>query len=147
MPLIQSQGLERYRVAVKTVTGTDQAANTEISDTVPSGQIWELLCVNFNLVTDANAANRQVVLTIDDGTTVICKAASQATQAASLTYNYTFAVGGPERSAVDATTTMRCQLPGPLWIPGGYRIKTVTTNRQVGDNFGAPLYHIVRFSA
>lgn len=146
MPLASTQGLERYQVRVVTAASSDPAANTEISYTIPTGQIFELYAANVTLVTDANAANRRVVLTIDNGTTVFVKAPSPQVQAASLTYNYTFAVGAPERATVDGTD-MSVKLPGPLFLPGGYRILTVTASRQATDNFGAMTIQGIRYSA
>jgi hypothetical protein len=140
-----NQGLERYLARVVTTASSDPAVDVEHSITVPAGQIWELWAVNFNLVTDANAANRRVVLTIDDGTTVFAKSVAGAVQAASLTYNYTFAVGAPTMSAVVDLNLVN-NLPGPLYLAAGYRIKTVTTNRQATDNYGVATCQLVRFA-
>lgn len=129
------RGLEGKFGKLKTVASSDPAANTEHSYTVPAGKMIELYAINFNLVTDGNAANRRVVVTIDDGTTVVAKIPSGHLQAASLTYNYSFVVGGQTLSAVIGTDTC-AQLPGPLLLPAGYRIKTVTANIQATDNYG-----------
>lgn len=57
------------------------------------GNYWELLdSLSFQIVTDANAANRQVALTIKDGSGVaLATLPAASVQVASLTYQYTFA--------------------------------------------------------
>lgn len=143
--VVSTRNFEKYKLVACTIAGGDPAGSgAEQSYTVPTSKPFELWAVNFNLVTDANAANRRVVLTIDDGTTVFCKAISGHVQAASLTYNYTFAVGAPTLSAVVGTDTS-VQLPGPLLLKGGCRIKTVTASVQATDNYGAMTLYGVEF--
>lgn len=145
MPIFTDRGVERYRVSPRVVATSDPAANTEHSYTIPAGSMLELWAINFSLVTDANAATRRVTITIDDGTTVFAKVASQITQAASLTYNYTFSVGGVDRSAVAGTDALQ-PLPGPLLLRAGYRIKTVTTSIQATDNYGIAQIYGIKFA-
>lgn len=137
-------GFERYRPFITTVATSDPAANTEISYTVPAGQILFLQGASVQLVTDANVANRTVQLTIDDGTTVCQTFTSPSTQAASLTYTYSFTAG-----AANATVLSNSVVVGigtNLLLPPGYRIKTVTTNRQATDNFGAMTLYAVKYT-
>lgn len=123
---------------LRSITGTDPAANVEISETVPTNARWRVHAIRFTLVTDANAANREVSLTLDDGTLVYCRVPSRATQAASLTFAYSaFFDSALEAVAQDTERTIR--LPR-LDMQGGHRFATVTTNRQVTDNYSAPQY-------
>lgn len=122
--------------ALRRLTGTDPAANTEISETVPTGARWRLLSMRVALVTDANAANREVAITFDDGTTVYFESAAAANQAASLTRQYTASIVG-QRGAASTGTGILILLPD-VQLLAGHRVRTVTTNRQVGDNYGAP---------
>lgn len=145
MLLSTPYGLEKYRAFPRLVASTDPAANTEISYTVPAKQLIELTSVRFTLVTDANAATRRVTLTIDDGTNVIYEVASQVTQAASLTYVYTFAVLGPDRSSVAGTSVLQ-SLP-PIVVQPGYRIKTSTASIQTTDNYGVAQIYGIRYQA
>jgi hypothetical protein len=118
------------------ITGTDPAANAECLDTVPAGARWEVLSWMGVLVTDANAANRTVTLIIDDGASTLWTCDASAAQAASLTRNYNAYATGV---APDLTgSTFRLPGPFPLDLPAGARIRTVTNNMQVGDNWGAP---------
>lgn len=124
--------------AIRSITGTDPAANVEIAETVPTGARWRLRSLRAQLVTDANAANREVALQVDDGTAVYFEAASGANQAASLTRQYTFAPQGVRGAAATATSTLVAT--SDLVLVAGHRINTATTNRQVTDNWGAPQY-------
>jgi len=121
---------------LRSVAGTDPAANTEISETVPTGARWKLWGLSFQLVTDANAANREVTVTIDDGTTILFTSPSGFTHTASLTRRYSASLIGAQTAPAQATD--RQILLPPLQLPAGSRIKTVTTAIQVGDNYGAP---------
>jgi hypothetical protein len=122
--------------ALRSLTGTDPAANTEIQETVPTGARWRLISLRAALVTDANAANREVAITFDDGTTVYAEAHAGANQAASLTRQYAAARGGV-RGAAATGTGILIAIP-EIVLPAAHRINTATTNRQAGDNWGAP---------
>ena len=122
--------------ALRSLLGTDPAANVEIAETVPTGARWRLLSLRAALVTDANAANREVAITFDDGTTVYAEAHSGVNQAASLTRQYTATPGGV-RGAAATGTGILIAIPN-LLLPAAHRIATSTTNRQAGDNWGAP---------
>lgn len=121
---------------LRSITGTDPAANTEISETVPTGARWKLRAIGVTLVTDANAANREVSIILDDGTTTLYEAASGFSHVASTTVRYSGAIIGALTAPAQA---VRRQIILPdLWLPGGSRVRTVTTNIQVTDNYGAP---------
>lgn len=122
--------------AIRSVTGTDPAANTEILEAVPTGARWRPLSIRAALVTDANAANREVAITFDDGTSVYAEAHAGVNQAASLTRQYAASRGGVRGAAATATGIL-IAIP-ELLLPAGHRIGTATTNRQAGDNWSAP---------
>lgn len=121
---------------IRSILGTDPAVNTEILETVPANARWRLLAVTFSLVADVNVANREVNLTIDDGAAVVARIASGTAQTAGQTRDYTFA-RNVQRGAPAAGQVINAPLPDAM-LMGGYRIQTATTNRQVGDNYGAP---------
>ena len=50
------------------VEGVAPAAGADITFTVPAGEVWELQSILLSLVTDANAANRTIILDFTDGT-------------------------------------------------------------------------------
>jgi hypothetical protein len=123
---------------LRSITGTNPAANAEISETVPTNARWRVHAIRFTLVTDANAANREVALTLDDGATVFARVPSRLAHIAATTIAYTaYFDSALEAVAQDTERTIR--LPR-LDLQGGHRFNTVTTNRQVGDDFSAPQY-------
>lgn len=121
---------------IRSITGTDPAAGAEISETVPADARWRLMGVGLTLVTDATAANREVRLVIDDGTTIIAEIPAGVTQVASETRRYSFGAGFP-RGAGAQSLNVIAPLP-PVVLGAGYRVRTLTTNLQAGDNYGAP---------
>lgn len=122
--------------ALRSLTGTDPAANVEISETVPTNARWRLLALIATLVTDANVAAREAALTIDDGTAVVGRFPAGQNQAASLTTRYVWASGGG-RFAIVSDRTIVTPIPD-IWLPDGFRLKTVTTALQATDNWSAP---------
>ena len=121
---------------LRSITGTNPAADVEISETVPTNARWRVLAIQFSLVTDANAANREVALTLDDGTTVFARVPSGFTHVASTTIVYSSFHHAP-RFTVAQDTTKNFPLPR-VDLQGSFRLATVTTARQATDNYGAP---------
>lgn len=121
---------------IRSIAGADPAAGAEWSETVPTNARWRLLGVDAALVTDATVANREVVLTIDDGAAIVAEVAAGTAQAASLTRRYSFA-RGVQRGAPAASTIINGPAPDAM-LMGGYRVRSVTTALQAGDNWGAP---------
>lgn len=138
--LVWPQNAPRSSVAgrgvLRSVAGTDPAANTEISETVPTDARWRVLAIQVNLVTDATAANREVSLLIDDGTTVFARVPVGTNHAASLTRTYSFATN-TARNTIAQDPVLNAPLP-ELVLGDGFRVRTVTTNLQATDNYGAP---------
>lgn len=122
---------------IRSVTGTDQAANTEVTETVPTGARWLLHGMHVVLVTDANVANRTVRLVLDDGTTTLYQAATPTAVPAGNTFRYSFSPVGAN-VANGTGNEQVSMIPVACVLAAGYRIRTATTNLQVGDNYGAP---------
>lgn len=127
---------------IRSIEGTNPAANTNISEAVPTNAIWELLAVHMQFVADANAANRTIVLKITDGTNLLfahgCDIAITAGQTRNLTWARNTA---PAQSAFRATYWVGTL--GDFILGGGYKIETAVENFQAGDNFGAPQLWII----
>lgn len=121
---------------LRSITGTDPAANTEFSETVPTDARWKLRAVRATLVTDANAATRRPILIIDDGTTVLFRIGSGITTAASTTKPYAWIPGYPT-SGTEFAEAMHF-LPPDLMLLQGWRVLSSTESIQAGDNWGAP---------
>lgn len=129
------------------VAGTDPAANTEISETVPAGKFYKLVSVSVALVQGATQTP-QPILVIDDGTNVVYESfGSSAAQAVSTTCRYTWAVGLPLTGQVGATTNVHSTAPLPedLLLPAGYRIRTSTIGIGANSDYGVPSLLIVEF--
>lgn len=122
-------------VTPTTTLGTDPPAGSEMSVTVPAGQTWRLEAVEVTLVTSAVVNNRQVALVIDDGVNEIARIVSGVVQAASTTVRYVFS-GQVDESANRGGVQLE-PLP-TIDVGPGWRIRTVTTLLDVGDNYGPP---------
>lgn len=129
------------------VAGTDQAANTEITDTVPANETWRLISVTVALVQGATQTP-QPILVIDDGTNTIYESfGSSAAQAVSTTCQYTWAEGLALSGQVGATTNVHSNAPLPknLILSAGWRIKTNTLGKGANTDYGAPSYYVVKY--
>lgn len=135
--------------ALKQVNGTDVAANTEISETVPAGKHWLLLAFSVALV-QGITQTPQPILLLDDGTDIIAELfGSSAAQAVSTTCRYTWAPGLPLSGQVGATTDVHATAPLPegLILPPGYRIRTNTLGKGANSNYGAPSLYVAEYAA
>ena len=121
---------------IRSITGTDPAAGSEIIETVPTGARWRLLGMSFLLVTSSAAATRQVMLTLDDGSSRFSTAIAGSTQTASQTHRYSVLLGGESR--ITATNEQSVVHSADIILLQGFRIRTLTVSLQAGDNFGAP---------
>lgn len=124
------------RGVIRSITGTDPAAGAEWSETVPTNARWRLINVRAALVTDATVANRIPAITIDDGTTIVFAMPSHANQAASLTFTYHGFAAATNGFA--SGLTIAVPIPPDLVILPGWRVRSVTSALQAGDNWGAP---------
>lgn len=127
----------------RTISGTDPAAGVELSETVPAGARWLLKTFNLALLADATVANRAVIITIDDGTNIVWQVGTNINVTASQLAIYRLGVGLPFLTI--GTTHYNLPIPAGLILGPGYRIRTITTNLQAGDNYTAPVYHVEEF--
>ena len=111
---------------------TDPAAGAGITYTIPTNRVIHLEAIHFKLVTDANAASRQVQLIIDTGSSslFIWRRFCSVTQAASLTRYYNAGFGETADAEVSDNITMPYP---PLSLIGGWRMLLTISNIQVGD--------------
>ena len=123
---------------IRVVTGSDPAAGSEISITVPTNVRWRLISIQFSLTTDSTVADRRVILMLDDGASIFCTIAANYQQAENLTQTYVFMVGGEMTTSIGGMIQSR--LPNPTILFQGYRIRTSTVNLQAGDDFSPPRF-------
>lgn len=119
----------------------DPAANNELIFTADENMIVRSLA--FQLATDATAANRRVELVADDGADVFFRSPAISDQAASLTHDYSAWSGSPQMAVQDLTHLIGFP-EGGIFLPKNGRIRTITTNRQAGDNFGPMTLNVER---
>ena len=126
---------------IQNILGSNPAAGAEISETVPSGRLWVLKSMSFELVTDANVGTRRVHVVLNDAVGQKIECFGTIDQAASLTRQYSCALYGSVPDETDGTTNI-ILLPHEAYITGLGSITTETKNIQTGDNFTAPKYTI-----
>lgn len=130
----------------QTFTGTNPAANTEISETVPAGEYWYVLSVTVALA-QAGAGSSFPVLTVSDGSSVFFQSyGATAAQAISTTCQYTWARGLTLSAIVGATTACKAIAPLPfdLYLPAGCVIATATVGLSANTDYGAPIIRYVK---
>lgn len=117
------------------VSNAAPAAGAEWTYTVPAGQSLSVETLQFSLTTSATVANRTVQVIIDDGANELWRWVSPNVQAASATVEYVGAQSSVEYGAV-RNNVQAFELPSIVLGPG-YRIRTLTVNIQVGDQYTA----------
>lgn len=126
------------------VVSADPAANTELNAPVPDNVMWKILGIQFNLVTDANAADRRVHLNFGTETVPVIECIAGTTQAASLTRSYSahpIGAGG----ALSDDNDIIIPIPDNLILVPADTIQTLTVNRQATDNFGTMKIWVERY--
>ena len=121
---------------IRTVIGTDPAAGANFSVTVPTGARWRLQTVDVSMVTSGTAANREMVLVIDDGTTTLARVPQGTAQIASLTRSYSY-YESASRNTIAQAGNFDAALP-PIVLLAGSRIMSAVTNIEVDDDIGPP---------
>lgn len=129
--------------ATNTPTDSTQAApaaGAESITVVPPGQTWNITSWAATLVTSATVGNRTVNVIIDDGNPahILFQDVANAAQAASATVTYQ-GVSGVARSAAVVGGILQLDFPQGMILGPGYRIRTLTTGIQVGDQWSSAL--------
>jgi len=126
---------------LRIVVGTDPTAGSEISESVPTNARWRIYYVRFRLVTDSTVATRRVFLQFDDGSNIALRVPAAASQAESLTRDYNFLSNYPNTPTL-VDDEIFSSFGSPIILFQGYRIRTITSNLQTGDNFTAPTLYV-----
>lgn len=128
---------------IRSFTGTNPAAGVEITESVPAGAAWRIISMLATLATDANAANRQVRVLLDDGANIHYEHTASASVIANSTLPFCFSDNGVESQS--NLNLLNVALPTMTWLPAGHRIRTNTVNLQAGDNWTAPIMLVVEW--
>ena len=132
------------RPTFTSTTGTNPAANAEISQTVPAGKFWLLMSVSVSLV-QGITQTPQPVLIVDDGTNVLFESfGASSAQNSSITTQYTWAPNLP-LTAGGAATVCTAPLPVSLVLGPGYRVRTSTLGIGANTDYGAPQLLYVQY--
>jgi len=122
----------------------DPAAGSEISITVPAGEIWKINAIRYQLTTDANVASRTPHLIFTLPTSTIIDLYNAANQQASSTKKYSYA---PTGNPIDTQSDddFFTSIPQNLMLLPTSTITTETVAIQAGDNYSAMSVYIERF--
>ena len=121
---------------LRSLTGTNPAANTEISETVPTNARWKLRGLVATLVCGAAVANRKPTLVIDDGASQLLRYSGLTNVTASQTVQFSafqLGVGTQNAGVWDYFITGEA-----AEISAGWRLRTITTAIQAADDWSAP---------
>ena len=122
--------------ALRSITAATPGAGVDILETVPTAARWELLSFWAKLVASAAVANRNVELTLDDGTNEYFRAGTSASQTAGQTAQHVFTQGAMLAGA-DNVFAFPSYVPVNIRLLAGHRIQTKTTNIQAADQWTA----------
>ena len=131
---------------IRVITGTDPAAGSEISESVPTSARWRLLGMRIVLVADGTAVARDVRLNFSLDSIVFFTIGCNSTQALGTTRTYSI---GHQLGFEQANFTIdRIAFGIPsIFLPGGGIVATATDNLQAGDNYGAPEFLVEEWLA
>lgn len=122
----------------KVILGSNPAAGSEASITIPTNELFIVHGFNVTLVTDATAANRRPGIEIlgwNGSAGPVGYGTTDVT--ASLTTKIHAFANALELSAI-VNTQLQVRLPSPAIIDGGGVIRTKTLNLQAADDYGIP---------
>jgi len=127
-----------------TKTSANPAVNTEISLSVPQGEIWHVLYGSATLVADSTAASRRVhfIFAPSDGASVDLWGTSIQTLSQTRKYNLSQLPGKIDGADND---DLAIPIPIEMWLDGGSTITTETQNIQAGDDWSALQLVVERF--
>ena len=100
------------------------ADDSDKTFTVPASTLWEIQSIAVNLVTTVVAGARQMTIEVQDGSAnVLLTVKAGATQIASLTYDYSFASGLNDLTAVRDTSFLHTPFAQGLILLPSYVVR------------------------
>lgn len=124
---------------LRTITGTQPGAGTDINEVVPTQRRWQLLSFCAILTTSATVANRNAEFVFRDQlSNILHTSPSFLNQLASTVLTY-FAAQQPSTTAPLAGG-VALQTPMPVMFKTGHRLQTLTANLQATDQWSTPIY-------
>lgn len=118
---------------VQVITPANPAAGANLIYTLPAGYRYQIMAVRMIYASDANVANRNLILQITDAVpNTLWEVMNLLNHAASTTTNYTFSDHGYSHTAFLASR-MIAAIPVRMTLRAGWIIRTLINNVQVGD--------------
>ena len=129
---------------ITTETSADPAAGAELTITVPSGEIWQVLGCQAQLVADATSISRLPHFEFTNSVGLMLSAFPSDSQSASETRNYSV-VAQPATLDNNSGTHTTVYIPENIWLEPTSTVTTATLNIHAGDNWGVMTVNIERF--
>lgn len=126
----------RNKPIARTFSIANPAVATGFTITPDTGANWLIRALTFLLTTDANAANRAVMLNITAGQTTYRTLSAIAVQAASLARTYSGSEGANIVAAIGTLIPIVFPTDG-VWLPVGHTLTVSIENVQAGDQITA----------
>jgi len=130
---------EKWPGAIISEAGTNPAAGSEVSESVPTNALRNFRSIEVAVVASGDTANRRLHWKIKDGSLTLWDEEEKATaQTASQTRNYQFVQDGKDFDS-DGTGRYGTRMPriGEN-MTAAMKVVTVTTGIQSADDIGAP---------
>ena len=113
-------------------TIANPSAGNDFLSLLPNNKRYQISSLKFEIVTDANVANRYAFLQIMSGATVKAVIAPTVAQAASTTFTYQYFIDAHSELVKPANNQLML-LPASFYIPGNWNIQSNVLNLQAGD--------------
>lgn len=123
---------------LRTISGSNPSAGSGASIQQQANAVWRLRSFKVTLVTDANAGDRNLHLSIENATDNIQEFYGAIVQPASTTRIYFFLPLGAVPPALNGNEII-VNMPADLLIGSESVIQTLLENAKAGDDFGAPI--------
>lgn len=130
--------------SLETYLGPAPGAGSEITVTVPAGEVWQILAFHAPLTADGSAANRRPHLLVDDGNNVFARYPTSVTQTAGATWFHSWHYEG---GSMYASYPANFQSIGFTMLSEGMRLRTFCESLQPGDAWGTPTVYYLQFFA
>ncbi len=121
---------------LRSITGTNPAANIEITETVPTNARWRLLSLQATFTADAAVGNRNPVFTFDDGASQFVRIGPSASIVAGEVAIFCGSAFGTN-PGVGISAAKAWPIPD-VSLSQGFRIGTIGSFVGVADDWAAP---------
>jgi len=123
-------------------TGTAPAAGAEWEIDVPGAVTWEVLAVTMGFVASVAVANRFPSLVVDNGAISIGRFPLYSGAITAGNVPAITAAPGLVNSSQSTNVMVTTPLP-KLIVSAGWRLRSLTVNIDVGDQYGAPVLYVM----